>query len=139
MSKSSGSFISLPTIIFLVVMYNIIFDDDDEKDVEVKVTEEQADTRPVENDPDSSLSDTIEKAKEVLIQAKEVVIEAKDIVVEEYGGSDAEIAERTGEEVTQDVEVPPQEEVVISEEKTPDDGLDPLDETKDEDPLFKQL
>ena len=115
MSKKSGSFFSLPTIIFLVVMYNVIFDDDDEKTTEVKTDTEQTEVINVD---------------EVTVKAKEIIIKTKEGIektVEEYLSSD----EGKDQDfiVTQE---PPKEEKVEPE-------LKPLDEDEDEDKPMKSL
>ena len=123
MSKSSSSFISLPTIIFLVVMYNIFFDDDEEKkDVEVKVD----DNPIVSEDLKDGLNDAKEGFKEAIEKAKEAFVKAKDEFIKPDETPMIEEKEQ------------PKEEIIVSKES--DDGLTPLDdESEDEDPLFKKL
>ena len=123
MSKSSSSFISLPTIIFLVVMYNIFFDDDEEKkDVEVKVD----DNPIVSEDLKDGLNDAKEGFKEAIEKAKEAFVKAKDEFIKPDETPMVEEKEQ------------PKEEVIVSKES--DDGLMPLDdESEDKDPLFKKL
>ena len=103
MSKSS-SFISLPTIIFLVVMYNILFDDDDEKDVENRT-----------NDEPFISKETKEDIKGVAEDVKQAIQDAKDSFVQ---------AKEEKKEIPQEKEVPQEKEF---------EGLQPLDEDPEED------
>lgn len=133
MSKSSSSFLSLPTIIFLVVMYNVIFDDDDDKkDVEVEVDNKPAISEGVKenlNDAKEGLKDAYDSAKEAFNQAKGEIFDESDVDM-----SDGAISERSEEEVTQDVVIPPEEK-----EEKEDDGLEALDDNPKDDPLSKSL
>lgn len=54
MSKTGGTF-SIGTIIMIIVAYNFLFDDDDEKEVKI-----------------------IDQAKEIIVETKEFIIETKD-------------------------------------------------------------
>ncbi len=54
MSKSGGGF-GIGSVIFLVIVYNVLFDDDDEKEVKI-----------------------IDQAKEIIVETKEFIIETKD-------------------------------------------------------------
>ena len=115
MSKSS-SFLSLPTLIFLVVMYNVIFDDDDEKkEVEVKTETEQHEVIDV--------GEVTVKAKEIIIKTKEGIKKTVDEYLSSDEGKDQDFI------VTQE---PPKEEKVEPE-------LKPLDEDEDEDKPMKSL
>ena len=108
MSNSGGSFFSIPTIVFLIVMYNIFFDDDDEKKpVEVKINKSPI----VSQDVKDELTNAKETFKEAIDQAKDAIIKAKD----DFNKSDSK-------EVVVEKEQP-KEEVIISKEKkepTPD-------------------
>ena len=79
MSNSGGSFFSIPTIVFLIVMYNIFFDDDDEKKpVEVKINKSPI----VSQDVKDKFNDVKETFKEVIDQAKEEFYGSKEPVKE---------------------------------------------------------
>jgi hypothetical protein len=112
-------------------MYNIIFDDDDEekKNVEVKVD----DNPIVSEDVKEGFKEAKDSFKEAIEQAKEAFVKAKDEFIKKDEETDAEIAERTGEEVTQDIVVPPEKEELDDLFKSLDD------ESEDDDPLFKKL
>lgn len=60
MSDSSSGGIGLGTIIFLVVMYNVIFDDDDEKQVEVIKQDTTVQTAPA---PTNDIKESLRKVK----------------------------------------------------------------------------
>ena len=87
MSKSSGGF-GIGTIIFLVIAYNAIFDDDDKSEIEI-----------------------VEQAKEIVIKTKEVIVESRDAETPQ------EIIKNAREKfkADQDEEKP---EVIVAEEET---------------------
>ena len=86
MSKSSGGF-SIGTIIFLVIAYNAIFDDDDKDAVEI-----------------------VEQAKEIVIKTKEVIVESRDAKTPQ------EIIKKAKEKFTEDQGEEKSEEIVAEEE-----------------------
>jgi len=114
MSKSS-SFLSLPTLIFLVVMYNVIFDDDDEKkEVEVKTETEQHEVIDV--------GEVTVKAKEIIIKTKEGIKKTVDEYLSSDEGKDQDFIV---------VQEPSKEEKDIPKEEEEEPDLKPLDEKKD--------
>lgn len=126
MSKKNGSFISIPTIIFLFLAYSFIFDDDDKKNkVEVKTSKEPA----VSQDEKVDLNDLKTQFKEVIIEAKEVFDEVADEVI-------SELDKKESQEAVE--EEKPKEEIIVSKEKIEPPELKPLDDAKDE-PMFKKL
>ncbi len=129
MSKKSKSFISLPTIIFLFLAYSFIFDDDDEKKkVEVKTSNKPA----ISQDKKVDLNDLKTQFKEVIIEAKEVIVEVTDELI-------SELNEKESQEVIE--EEKPKEKVIISKDKIepPANELKPLDDAKEDEPMFKKL
>jgi len=89
MSKSSsGGFISLPTIIFLIVMYNIIFDDDeDKKQTEVKLNDTQTITETKEKEDWNEVKETLKTAVQ---DVKDAAIELKEEIKKELASEEKE-------------------------------------------------
>ncbi len=129
MSKKSSSIISIPTIIFLALAYNFIFDDDDEKKkVEVKTSYKPA----ISQDEKVDLNDLKTHFKEVIIEAKEVFIEAADELVS--GLNEKESQEVIEEEKSKVV-------IIFKKDKIepPTNELKPLDDAKEDKTMFKKL
>ena len=106
-SKSSGG-ISLSTIIFLVIMYNFVFSDDDE---EVNVTvEEEA---PIVQQDEGIPKEAFEKLAEDLNQLKDDMIEAgkefKESLETESGGEVIDATDWNKKQEPQVVEEPKEE------------------------------
>ena len=130
MSKSSsGSIIGLPTIIFLIFMYNVFFDDDDE-DKKAKDTtvgfEVVSEGVPVEPSPDSlGIKESFEEIKySITIAGKEIkdsLIVIKDELEKEF---------ESEEELPEPIEVEgPPEPIEVVEENIIDDSIDePVEE-----------
>lgn len=117
MSKSSsGSIISLPTIIFLVVMYNVFFDDDeDKKEVEIKSNDQVV------------VEETIDKPslKDQIVELGE---QAKDVAENVISTAKEEIDERQKEETQSDTAHNQQEEKEEAPEKEAKvETLEPLE------------
>ena len=116
MSNSSSGGFGIGSLIFLVFMYNVIFDDDDDKN-EVDIIEQDTivQTTPA---PELTIKDSLNKIKNesvVLLKSlKNDAISIKDSVKQEFNKKGLPI---TSEEV---VEPKVELEVVNSDSKEPD-------------------
>ena len=86
MAKKSSSGISISTIIFLVVMYNVVFDNDDEKKVEIVDQDTVVQTSPAPKSPTikDSLNEIGEEFKKVGKQLKEEAVVIADDLKKEF-------------------------------------------------------
>lgn len=128
MSKKSSSFIfSWPMIVALIFGYNFLFDDDDEKtiDVETQVVIEETTDKP---------SELSEKLKEFGSQAKELLKDGVAAVKEELEKEgDTEIAQ------TQDKQ-DPEEEIIEERRKEAEETVKTIEEEpKEEKGKFRKL
>jgi len=125
-------------------MYNIFFDDDEEKkDVEVKVDENPI----VSEDVDRTFSDVKDEFKEAIEKAKGALVKAKEEIVKEFNDPESQevvVAPDVDPTLETDKEFGERMKKESEEKSTTledfDDGLKALDdESEDDDPLFKKL
>jgi hypothetical protein len=114
--KSSSSIISLPMIIGLIFAWNFIFDDDDEKDVNVTVEEEAP---IISEDTKKELKKSVSEA---INAAKEALKEVKSEIEKEFKTEEVEVDE------TQDIQ-PEEKKVVEKEEEL--ETIEPMEEEKE--------
>jgi len=90
MAKKSSGGISISSIIFLVVMYNIIFDDGDKKEVEIVEQDTIVQTSPSPERPTikDQLNEVGSQLKEVGKQLKEEVGVAVNDIKKEFEETD---------------------------------------------------
>ena len=125
MAKKSFSF-SLPGIIFMVVMYNFIFDDDNKNEVEIVEQENIIQTEPAPSAP--TIKDSL---KEIGLELREVGEQLKDevsVVVDDLKKELEETPPKPDEKVEE-------EKVIVQKEEAPD----PLPEPKEESTGMKKL
>ena len=118
MAKKSSSGISISTIVFLVVMYNVIFDDDDDKkDVEVKTDGKE-----------------IISVDEIKVKTKEIFIKTTDGAIKKLDEYLSSGEKKPEVEVIISEEKPkedPPEEVLVAEPEVKEETLKPLDTNSD--------
>lgn len=110
MARKKSFSISLPGIIFMVVVYNMIFDDDNDKS-KVEIVENN--TPVIEQPVDDSINDLKEDAKIVIEDAKKAFTQLKEDVIKDLKSKDED------KETSEKEEVKPQDEVVIKKEPDP--------------------
>ena len=129
MAKKSSGGISISSIIFLVVMYNVIFDDNDKNEVEIVEQDTIVQTEPTPNNR-PKLKDTLNEVRDAVKSVGGQLKEEAEVAINDLKKE----LEGTPEKPKEDPPEEKQEELVAEPEK-----LKPLNDAKEKSTGMKKL